>query len=27
MAEEENWCRCPGCRHLVEKIDGCDHMM
>jgi hypothetical protein len=27
MAEEENWRRCPGCRHLVEKIDGCDHMM
>ena len=27
MAEEGNWCRCPGCRHLVEKIDGCDHMM
>lgn len=27
MAEEENWHRCPGCRHLVEKIDGCDHMM
>jgi hypothetical protein len=26
MAEEENWRRCPGCRHLVEKIDGCDHM-
>lgn len=27
IAEEENWRRCPGCRFLVEKIDGCDHML
>ena len=27
MADQESWRRCPGCRHLVEKMDGCDHMM
>jgi hypothetical protein len=27
MAEEQHWRRCPGCGFLVEKIDGCDHMM
>jgi hypothetical protein len=26
IAEEQKWCRCPGCGFLVEKIDGCDHM-
>ena len=27
MADQEKWRQCPGCRHLVEKIDGCNHIM
>lgn len=27
MHEQEGWQRCPTCRHLVEKSDGCHHMI
>lgn len=26
LVEQEGWKRCPGCQHMVEKVDGCDHM-
>lgn len=26
MAKDNNWQRCPHCLHLVEKVDGCNHM-
>ena len=26
LAQDRNWRRCPTCRMLVEKINGCNHM-
>jgi hypothetical protein len=26
LVAKEEWNRCPGCRHLVEKTEGCDFM-
>ena len=26
LIEKEEWNRCPGCRHVVEKTEGCDYM-
>ncbi len=26
MMREEEWQKCPGCRRIVERDDGCDHM-
>ena len=26
LAEAEGWTRCPQCRYVIEKTDGCDHM-
>lgn len=26
LADQKKWKQCPGCRILVEKNDGCDHM-
>ncbi|KAI8883511.1 hypothetical protein K501DRAFT_184309, partial [Backusella circina FSU 941] len=25
-AEKENWSRCPTCKHMVEKNNGCNHI-
>lgn len=27
LAKSKRWRQCPGCRILVERIDGCPHMM
>ena len=27
LADGAGWKQCPGCRNLVERTDGCDHMM
>ncbi|KAI8964427.1 hypothetical protein F5Y11DRAFT_355676 [Daldinia sp. FL1419] len=26
LAQREGWKRCPNCRSIVQKIEGCDHM-
>ncbi|KEF63741.1 uncharacterized protein A1O9_01719 [Exophiala aquamarina CBS 119918] len=26
LAQSKRWKQCPGCRNLVERIDGCSHM-
>lgn len=26
LAKTRGWARCPGCQHIVERIDGCPHM-
>ncbi|KAJ5617626.1 hypothetical protein N7537_002740 [Penicillium hordei] len=27
LAKENNWQRCPNCLYLVEKVDGCNHII
>lgn len=27
LAKQNGWKRCPGCRHMVELIEGCAHMV
>jgi hypothetical protein len=26
VADNEGWVRCTKCRHLIQRMDGCDHM-
>lgn len=27
LAKENNWQRCSSCLYVVEKVDGCNHMV
>lgn len=27
LAKQGHWKRCPSCRHMVERLTGCNHMV